>query len=800
MEEQVHFHKNRGDGASINLKEVFFKYIRFLPLYIIFLALSLIGAYIYLRYASEVYRSTGLIVIRDDRNSGSAKDDKLDMLMQTDARKNVQTEIEILQSYPVMSRVVEALNLNLGYLAKGRFKELNLYKAAPFQLQVFSIADSSQGFSLNLTFVNQGSFKINGSTQVFRLGQKIRNQFGEFQLVRTNNEPLSAEYRVVWQPTLVRAGGFLKGLIVAPKQNTGILTITMEADNPDLAADIINRLVDEYKEVTIEDKNEVTRKSLQFIDANLREREKELDSIKRIYVAFQKANDIIDPGTQSSNYFGRVEDALKLEQEQRLKLSNATLIQDYLRSEQTSRNPVPSTLGVEDPTLMALVNAYNVAQMERGELLANAPEGNIVVQQKMTEVESLRTKILENIKNIRAAYGTAIGSLQSTTGSAQSQIRTLPNKKQELLNIEQQIASKALIYNTMLGKREESAITLASTISNTKVLMEAVPDFAPVKPNRKNTRILAIFIGIVIPTLIVIVLELSNDKVTSRNDIEKATDATVLGEIGHSSGENVLVVTATNRKFIAEQFRILRSNLQYVLKDVKKPVIMVTSSFSGEGKSFVSTNMGAVMALANRKTIILEFDIRKPKIVSGLKLPKQNGLTNYLLGQATLEELPIRVSEYDNLFVLPCGPIPPNPAELLLDAKFNTLFDYLRTHFDAIVMDTAPVGMVSDAMTLSKFADCTLYLVRQGHTYKKQIRLIEDFYSENKLPKVNIILNDIKAQAGYGYGYGYGYGQSYGYGSGYFDEDDESPASLNRWFKWLGSKNGTAKKHKKKKA
>jgi len=797
MEEQVFFQKQRGEGSTFNLKEIFFKYIRFLPLYIIFVALSLMGAYIYLRYANEVYRSTGQIVIRDDRNAGSAGNDKLDILMQTDSRKNVQTEIEILQSYPVMSRVVEALNLNFNYFAKGRFKEMNVYRIVPFQLQAYSIKDSSQAFTLNLTFTGRNSFKINGSTQTFLIGQKFSNQFGEFSLVRLNNRDFSQDYKVVWQPTTAQAGALLKGLVVAPKQNTGILTITMEASNPHLAADVINSLVEEYKEVTIEDKNEVTRKSLQFIDANLRERENELDSIKRIYVAYQKANDIVDPGTQSSNYFNRVEDALKQEQEQRLKLSNATMLQDYLLSEGTNRNTVPSSLGVEDQTLAGLIGAYNTAQLERRELLANAPEGNIIVQQKTLEVETLRNKILENIKNIRTAYGSIIGTLQSTNGSAQSQIRTLPSKKQELLNIEQQIASKALIYNTMLGKREESAIALASTISNTKVLMEAAPNLNPVSPNRKNTRILAIFIGLVIPTIIVVILELSNDKVTSRNDIEKVTDVTILGEIGHSPGGNALIVTPSNRKFIAEQFRILRSNLQYVLKETANPVIMVTSSFSGEGKSFVSTNIGAVMALANKKTIILEFDIRKPKIVSGLGLSKQNGLTNFLLGQATLEELPVQVKEYENLFVLPCGPIPPNPGELLLDVKFNALFDYLRKHFDVIVMDTAPVGMVSDALTLSKFANCTLYLVRQGYTYKKQIRFIEDFNNSNKLPKINIILNDVKAQAGYGYGYGYGNG--YGYGEGYFEEDDQSSPSLNRWFRWLGVKNGTSKKHKKKK-
>lgn len=799
MEEQVILQKIKTDSSSLNVKELFFKYVRFLPLYIIFVALSLICAYIYLRYATEIYRSAGQIVIRDEKSAGGPSgDDRLDVLMQSDSRKNVQTEIEIIQSRPLMARVVEALNLNFNYASKGRFKELNIYKVAAFRVQALRVKDSSQSFALNLFFPTQQSFTVNGSSQTYSFGDVFANQFGEFRLIRVNKDHISQECKVVWNPTLQQASSLVGGLVVSPKQNTGILTITMEATSPDLAADVINRLIEEYKEATIEDKNEVSRKSLNFIDANLRDRERELDSIKQIFVAYQKANNVIEPQIQATNYFTRVEDALQQEQVQRMQLNNAVQIMDYLRDPGTAQNPVPSSLGITDPTLNGLVGAYNTAQLERKALLENAPPGNILVQQKEVEVEALRNKIVENVKNIRQAYSHAIGALQSSSGKAVSQIRTLPNKKQELLNIQQQLESKAQIYNTLLAKREEMAISLASTISNTKVLQEALPVGIPVKPNHSATKILAVFAGLVIPTLIVFVLELLNDKVTTRNDIEKITDATILGEIGHSSGEKTMVVTTGNRKFIAEQFRILRSNLQYVLPNTPKPVIMITSSFSGEGKSFISTNVGAVMALANKKTIILEFDIRKPKIISGLNLPKPKGLTNFILGQAAVEELPVKVPGYDNLYVLACGPIPPNPSELLLDSKLDTLFEYLRQNFDVVIMDTAPVGMVSDAMTLSKFADCTLYIVRQGHTYKKQIGLVEEYHQENKLPKISIVMNDVRMKSG-GYGnYGYG-GYGYGYGAGYFEEEEE-PTAINKWFSWLGAKNGTTKKRKKKKA
>ncbi|MFL5808396.1 MAG: polysaccharide biosynthesis tyrosine autokinase, partial [Flavisolibacter sp.] len=398
-----------------------------------------------------------------------------------------------------------------------------------------------------------------------------------------------------------------------------------------------------------------------------------------------------------------------------------------------------------------------------------------------------------NLVNIKRSYSAVISNLQNISATAQSQLRIMPEKQQALVEIQREEKTKLVILNSLLEKREESAIVLASTISNIKVLEEAGANFTPVKPNRRSTQLLAIMVGLVLPALFIFILELLNDKVTTRYDIEKLTNTTILGEVGHSYGKNTLVVTNNNRSVVAEQFRIIRSNLQYVINH-DKPVVLVTSSFSGEGKSFISTNVGAVMALAGKKTIILEFDIRKPKILSQLNIAKRPGLTNYLLGKVSVEELPTKVEGIDGLYVLPCGPVPPNPAELLLHPKLGDMFAYLREHFDTIIMDTAPVGMVSDAMTLSKFADCTLYIVRQGHTYKKQIGMIDEFHVQGKLPKISIILNDVKLRTGYGY-YGYGrYGYGYGYGSGYFDDDTPPPGLLTRWFGWLDTKKWNKKK------
>ena len=472
------------------------------------------------------------------------------------------------------------------------------------------------------------------------------------------------------------------------------------------------------------------------------------------------------------------------------------MVSDYLQNNQNqfSKVVVPSPLTLSDMTLQTLVSGYNLAQMERQSLLqSNVTPDNPIVKEKEDQIEKLRLSLMENLKNIRQSVASSIGQLRAQSNSSQSQLRSLPFKAKQYYELKRQVESKQALYKLLQEKKEETAISKSANIASSRIIDRAVATSTPVKPNRRAIQIMAILLGIAIPAMVIFIGEVLNDKVATRFDIEKITPAPILGEVGHSYSDKVLIVNKTTRSMVAEQFRIIRSNLQYILNKSEKSVILITSSFSGEGKSFVSTNMGAVLALAGKKTIILEFDIRKPKVLSGLGMPKAAGITNYLVGKAKLEDLVRPVPGQDNLFVLGCGPIPPNPSELLLDQRVEDMFVWLRQNFDMILVDTAPVGMVSDGMTLGKFADCTLYLVRQGHTFKKQVALIDEFYQDNKLPKVSIIINDVKMKPGYGYyGYGrYGYGYGYGYGSYYEEEHPPktvferslSALDIRKWFK-----------------
>lgn len=788
---------NKSELWSLSLRDLFYKYVRFLPWFVLSVAIALFGAYAYLRYATPIYSTSATLVIKTEQPGG--KNDKIDDIFGGGKTQNIQSEIEVLKSKGLMARVVKKKNLQISYFAHGKIKKVNIYKAAPFYLDVVRINDSNRAFVLKLKFTGNSTFRVNKDPGQYRLNEQIENTYGTFVL---RGQPLlskSGEFSIEYQPVASAAAMFAGGIQVTPKSvGTGILNITMQNSNPLLAADVINQLMEDYGGYTRELKMRTADSSLKFIETRLALFGKELDSVQDRLLAYLEGNNIVDIERQSENFFGSISETDKAINELQLQLNTADFIEGYLRDKNNVYSPilVPSSLGLNDPTLNGLVSSYNLLQMERQALLdGNVPSANPVVSEMTEQVEKLRINLLENLTNIKRSYLKTMGTLRVNSGEAQGQLKNMPYKARGYYERKRDVDNKLELYNLLLMKREETALSRAATIENSQIVERAYVPGSPIKPKKRSIQIMAILIGLAVPALFVFAGEVLNDKVSTRFDVEKITNAPILGEVGHSFSDKNLVVNKTTRSMVAEQFRIIRSNLQYITGKSERTTILVTSSFSGEGKSFVSINIGSVMALAGKKTIILEFDIRKPKVLSGLGMTKGPGITNYLIGKSGLQELIKQVPGQDNLFALGCGPVPPNPSELLLDPKVDEMFSILKAEYDVVIIDTAPVGMVSDAQTLGKFADCTLYLVRQGHTFKKQVTLIDEFYRHNKLPSVSIIINDVKLKPGYGYyGYGrYGYGYGYGYGS-YYEEEHPPKNMLERAIDRVDPRNWRGKK------
>jgi len=781
MEDEVNHNTNKSELWSLSLRDLFYKYVRYLPIFVLSVAIGLFGAYAYLRYATSIYSTSATMVIKSEQQGG--KGDKFNDIFGGGNSQNLQNEIEILKSSPLMARVVEKKNLQFTYYAVGKIKTINIYKYGPFIIEPIALSDSNRSFSLKIKFINNQEFKVNDDNTVITYDRMFKNQNGTFRLKHSAVGGAGKDFKVEYTPTQVAASMYAGALKVTPKSaGAGILTISTESTNPNLGADIVNQLMAEYSGYNIELKNKSSDKMLDFIDVRLGIIGKELDSVQDKMIEYARVNNIINIESQSGSFFENISEADKAINEQQMQYDVALIIEEYLKNKRNQYGQVivPSSLGLNDGTLNGLVSGYNTLQLERQRLLdGNVPEGHPLVIENKQQIEKVRQSILENLSNIKQSYRQAMQSFRTKSIESQSQLKTLPVKEKGYYEIKRQADYKQAIVNLLQEKREETAISSAATTASVDVVEYAYPSGTPIKPNRRSIQIMAILIGLAVPALFVFAGEVLNDKVSTRFDIEKLTTAPILGEIGHSYSDKVLMVNSTTRSMVAEQFRIVRSNLQYVIGKADKFTLLVTSSFSGEGKSFLSTNVAAVLALAGKKTIIFEFDIRKPKVISGLNMPKRPGITNFLVGKSeNLDELVMKVPDTENLYVLACGPIPPNPSELLLGSRIDDLFTWAKSNYDIVIIDTAPVGMVSDAQTLCKFADATLYLVRQGHTFKKQVVLIDEFYREKKLPKVSIIINDVKMKAGYGY-YGYGrYGYGYGYGYGSYYEEEHGPKNL----------------------
>ena len=756
------------DLGTLSIKDLFFKYVRFLPVFLVSVALCLLGAYLYLRYTTPIYRVTGTLTFKQQEQSRGGK---FDDIFNAKNVSDVQSEIEILKSQDLMERVVDSGRLQTSYFAVGKIKTLNIYTECPFRLNIIKLTDSFTSFKLNFTFPTENEFRVNKESGRYKFGDVFENSYGLFSLTKIFNGVKGKEFNVEWRSTQEQASMYAPMVRVAPKiAGTSIYNIQIDYTNSALAADIVNNLMVRYKDASIDDKNATIKQRLEYIVGQLIRIDHDLDSIEAKRIVYINENNLSGYEAQTASLFEIQTRSDEQIQNQKQQLVIIDIMTAYLKDSMNNFEKTPSALSVSDQTLGAMMSGYNQMQLERKKMLEQKiPEENPQIQAKNAELEKLRTNILESLKNVKVAYNSAIDDFYKRGTAAIYKQKEMPAKIQRLLEMERERDSKLALYKFLQEQREETAMQQAATVSNSKVLSVAYPTSAPIKPNRRAIQLLAIILGLGLPAMYIFFQEIINDKVNTRYDIEKLTDASVLGEVGHSYSSTSMIVSKTNRSMVSEQFRIIRSNLQYVLNKIEKPVIMITSSFSAEGKSFITTNLGGVMALAGKKTVMLEFDIRKPKLFSGMKLNSKQGITNFLVGKAEMADLPVKIPGYENLYGISCGPVPPNPAELLLDSRVEEMFKWLKENFDVILVDTAPVGMVSDAMTLGNFANTTLYIVRQGYTYKKQISLIDEFYHEGKLPKISIIINDVKLKPGYGY-YGYGrYGYGYGYGGGYYE-------------------------------
>jgi len=768
--------------GNLTIRDFVLRYLKYIPLILVVMVLFVVLAYLKIRYSSPTYMVQASLLVNNERNETEQdKNGKMGQLFMFAPTVNLANEIEIVKSHSILQRVVRDLNLQYQYYNKGNIRSTLIYGDSPLGLTILANTDSTHGFSIVVNVLNDKDFTINGGKTVYHFSHPF--DLGPVHCVLDRNTSVllqefpSRDYIVAWQPEFNAASDIISSMkVVQLNEMATILQFSMSTENISLGRNVLNTMMAVYDSTIVEDKNRVSVITLRFIDERLEALKNDLNRVERGMSDLMGQNMTLDLKDLSKAYQTDLSEQMNKQSELEVQIAVNKWLIEYMQKAGNEYQVVPNNLGTQEPALGAMILQYNQLQLQREAALKSTPAKNPMIVTMEVSLAHLRRDIIQTLENVRAAYTIAANNLAARQRQYQGQMQSLPGKSMKSVDIERQQKVLEDLYSFLLQKKLETSISSASSISNIKVLETAVGNEKPISPNNKSIYGSYISLGLFLVLAFIAVIEMFNDKVNNKVELEKAITAPILGEVCHSEDSNTLVVTNNSRRFIAEQFRIIRTNLQYVLNKSGKSVIMITSSFSGEGKSFISTNIGAVMALGGKRTVVMEFDIRKPKILSSLDLKRKMGITNYIIGMADLNEMLVPVEGFDNFFVIPCGPIPPNPAELLLDPRLSELMKLVKQEFDVVILDTAPIGLVSDAVHLGQYADCTLYIVRRGYTPRKLLAMIEDLYREKRIPRISLLLNDVKLRTGYfgGYydGYGYGYG-SYGYGqeSGYFERE-----------------------------
>lgn len=765
------FPLHTGQPKAKDLRMILSNYSRYWYLFLFGLIIALTSAFIYLRYyAISEYEITSTLLINDKNNSVLSGGSKVEGIGIAEPSKDINNEIEILKSNSLAQRVVNELSLLNTYHIKGRVKDLEVYgKSSPINIIISSLDSSAYNKALTVHLKPNSSFDLqegegeNKTKPVtYQLGQLIHKPYGTFTvlaapLASINSKLFSKDIIVHFQDAQSVAKHISSTIKIAPiNKDATVLMVSLIDAVPERGKDIINKLIEIYDEEAVEYKNRNAASSISFLDERLKFITAELAGVEKNVEQYKKQNQVADVSSQATNYIEQASVYNKQLADWATQIDVLESIEKYLNKSSGQYTMVPSSLGIQDPTLLGLIEKFNSLQLERERMLRTTETNNPLVQNLNEQLANLRTNILENLQNIKKGLIITSRNLKTSSGQFQTQIKKVPSIERELLEINRQQVIKQALYSFLLQKKEEASLELAATVSNSRIIDPAISTDYPISPQKPVIYLIALLLGLSVPFASIYVKNMMNDKIQNISDIENITNTPILGELVLSNNREKIVVTQNNRSVIAEMFRLVRANFNFITLNKPNKVILITSSMSGEGKTFFSLNFAASLLLLEKKVVLLELDLRNSDLSHVLGMQDGLGITDYLTSNDVFLGDIVRQSEkIPGLHVISSGPTPINPSELMMSHKLSYLISELREVFDYIILDTAPVGKVSDVFSLSQFIDASIYLVRCNYTFKKMINIIDSIYKSNKLSNPMIVVNAAKSEDSNSYGYGY---------------------------------------------
>ncbi|WP_018479685.1 GumC family protein [Pontibacter roseus] len=768
---ELDFQEENND--SLDIKGLVMRYLSYWYLFVLGVALALTAAHLYLRYSTPVYSIKATILIKDESGADLANSGVFADMALLNANKSFSNEVLVIKSKGLMERVLSELGMQVSYFGEGRIKSPELYGGrSPIKAVIAELDSAGLGRSFVVEVEDNNTFSIwEGENKVstHKFGKQIHKKYGIFTIVADSDITNDTGRRVLvrFNDLSRMATSYSNKLgVKSVNEYATVMELNLTDPVPAKGKDILNKLIDVYNRETISEKNLAVTKTIQFIDDRLVYLTRELTDVEKDVERYLQDNKLIDPSASGGIYQNTAHEYNQQITENEIKLEILKTIESYLQKEENRYELVPTSLDIADPTLGGLISNFNDLQNQRRRLGRSVTDSNPVLRNVNEQLEILRLNILENIRNIRAGLLVVRRNLQANARQFESQVRQVPSMQRELTDISRQQGIKEGLYLYLLQKREEAALSQAITPSNSRIIDPAAASGNPIEPQATNIYLIALLAGLALPFGGIFLRDMLNDTIQEVREVEKATPTPILGEIGHNDSNQMLVISQESRSSSAELFRLLRANLQFAAGGKENKVILVTSSMSGEGKTFFSLNLAASLMMTGKKVVVLGFDLRKPKLTQGVNLPNNIGITNYLISDnVQIEDMIQFAPQMLDLAIIGSGPIPPNPAELMLLPKIGILIQELKATFDYIIIDSSPIGQVADTLALAPYIDSSLYIVRYNYTHKKQLQIIDDLYKSRKLKHPMIVLNDAKKSNSYGYSYGYGYG----YGN-YYEE------------------------------
>ena len=750
-------------GSGIKFKPLLYKLLRNWWLLLIGLALGYLAAKLYLRYRVVTYEVSAVIQIEEDKATGISEQVIVREFGYED-EQSLETEIQRMKSRSLLKTIVEELRLDVRFFTNGRVKNVDLYGVdnLPVSLTDEEVFPTAYGQQIVLRILGGGRFSFGNETNLdtFRIGVPFTNSFGTF-IVNKNlgAPPVINEMIVQFQDPERVARSYASRLQINPISASNLLEMNLVDEVPERAADVIRGVIVTYDSITINERNQGTIKTIDFIDERIREFNRDLNAVEERAEDFIRNNNLlVDIPTNLQLQLDNLRSQESTLASLRLQLASVDNIGKYIQSSDRDYSLIPFSGEAANLDVGRLVEQYNTLLIEREELLSTAGPTNPAVLALQNPLDDLENDILDALIQVRESITQQIAEVEAESNAILGQIRGVPGQRRELLGIEREQQIKEQLYLYLLQKREETGLTQAVTESGLRIVENPIVE-GPVGPASNQIYLLCLSLGFLLPVAGIAASEVLDTTIKSLDQLKQLTNVPVIGAIGTARGGSNIVVTASSRSAVAEMFRLVRTNLTYIGAHSKQKVILVTSSMSGEGKSFVSINLGLSLAISNKRVCVIGMDLRKPKLELYISDHREAlGVSSYLVDENVSIGDIIKASNlHPNMDYIGCGPIPPNPAELLLSDRVNSLIQSLREDYDHIVIDSPPVGAVVDGFLIAKYIDATVYITRFGKTKADQLDILNEAVSKGQLTNPSVLLNGVKTGRGY-----YDYGNYYG--------------------------------------